>query len=576
MKHILFFLLLLPTLILAQEAPLLIEGIVTDGDDPLSKVSVQVQGTNQDIQTDAGGNYTIKAKPGDVLVFKHSGMETAEVITEDVTSTLNIKMVPRVKELEEVVINERRKKTQSELRKEFNTNKRLIRTNFGILDTDRTSYAVRILDGADFNPGFIDILDVLQARFPGIYVKLNAQGIRTAFSSRTRAVTSEAPLLYEVDGVLTTDLPFIPVTEVDRLAVIPGAAGTMRYGTRGAGGVVIVNTKRGGFDKDYEVGDKLGIRKLDESQTAEFDSGLVPDNLRELKESKSVAQAIASFEENKSEEQSPYYFVEAYSYFANTWNHRGKQNETVDVILSRFGDNPVVLKALAYKLEEAGDYETALEVYQKIFGLRPNYEQSYRDVAHAYHQLGESKTALRYYMDKDGFSRFNSNFKNPKEGIDFTMLTELNALVSTKADEFGLKSKMRRLGELPNGTRVLFEWNHGEAEFEIQLVNPKKQYFTWTHTNEKDKARIKDEKMRGYSSEQFFIDWNSKGDWQINLNYLGNKSTEPTYVKVTLWTNFGTSYENKMLKLFRLEQEDINYKLVTFVNDPLVANSFGK
>ncbi len=49
----------------------------------------------------------------------------------------------------------------------------------------------------------------------------------------------------------------------------------------------------------------------------------------------------------------------------------------------------------------------------------------------------------------------------------------------------GSKGKQKKLYIADNdfkGTRVVFEWNDGEAEFELQFVNPGKQYHIWKHS----------------------------------------------------------------------------------------------
>ncbi|MGW9686664.1 carboxypeptidase-like regulatory domain-containing protein [Flagellimonas sp. 2504JD1-5] len=576
MKNLLLFL-ILPCLVFSQEDTLNVYGTITDTESTgtLAKVRVEVKGTSESTETDSQGRYNIQAKPGDILMFKRVGMETIEIIAEDVTSLLNIEMRPKTERLDEVVVRKKGIKTQKELEREFAANKRLIRTYYGILDADRVGYTMRVMDGDDFTLGFVDVLDVLQARFPGIYTlgSPEAVGFRKAYLNRTRTLNGNVPLIYEIDGVVTGDLPFIPVTEIDRLAVISGTGGTLRYGIRGAGGVVVINTKRGVAMYEKSAASKLGIPEFNSSDLVDYEES---EMFGDFVNSMSLENALNKLEILKSSPRtSAYTYLQAYTYFQRKWPNQSAKEEILDLILEKHSNDPVVMKSLAYILEDLNEFDTALEVYQQLFEIRPDYEQSYRDVANAYQQTGDPKTALRFYMNKDGFPRFDEKSSQNREGIDFIMLTELNALLKNNLTELGIENK-KNLGKVPNGTRLLFEWSHGEAEFEVQLVNPKKRYFTWTHENIKDKERIRDEKLRGYSSKQFFLDNDLQGNWQVNLKYFGNKSAVPTYLKVTLWTNFGTAFENRMMKLFRLENKDDNYKLASFVNSPLVAENQGK
>ncbi|GAK96376.1 putative outer membrane protein [Nonlabens tegetincola] len=79
MRSILFFYFtsLIALSCLAQEQ--VITGTVGDEDGPIYEAIVIVKGTTKFTQTDFDGNYTIKAKEGDVLVFSYVGYESQEV-----------------------------------------------------------------------------------------------------------------------------------------------------------------------------------------------------------------------------------------------------------------------------------------------------------------------------------------------------------------------------------------------------------------------------------------------------------------------------------------------------------------
>src|SRR5437763_17041580 len=57
-----------------------IKGVILNGrtSSPLPDVSVTVKGTGSGTQTGANGEYSIAAKPGDVIVFSFTGYESHE------------------------------------------------------------------------------------------------------------------------------------------------------------------------------------------------------------------------------------------------------------------------------------------------------------------------------------------------------------------------------------------------------------------------------------------------------------------------------------------------------------------
>ncbi|MBT8297948.1 MAG: hypothetical protein KJO52_06400, partial [Maribacter sp.] len=66
-----------------------------------------------------------------------------------------------------------------------------------------------------------------------------------------------------------------------------------------------------------------------------------------------------------------------------------------------------------------------------------------------------------------------------------------------------------------------------------------------------------------YSSKQFLINENLSGKWRFNLRYLGNKSFDPTYLKVTVYFDFGKASQRKEMKIYRLQKENRNRHLLT-------------
>ena len=80
-----------------------ISGTVTDDSGGLPGVNILIKGTSSGTDTDFDGKYTIKAKPGDVLVFRFLGYKTVEK-TVGSAAVINVKMTEDANVLEEVVV----------------------------------------------------------------------------------------------------------------------------------------------------------------------------------------------------------------------------------------------------------------------------------------------------------------------------------------------------------------------------------------------------------------------------------------------------------------------------------------
>lgn len=555
-----------------------ISGVVSNATQPLAKVSISIEGKKVGTETDISGRYAISARPGDVLLFKYMGMEQVEVIVEDVTSVLNIKMRPEVELLKEVVIEERRNKTQKELQLEYGSNKNLIRTKFGIVDSRKVGFTSRVVHTDELTNSFYNIPFLLHVKFPGVNLNGDGRNPNTpgnppaAYMNRTRTMNGAVPIAYEVDGILVSGPPNIPIEDIDRIALISGAGGQLRYGPQGAGGVAVINTKNGWESRRKLSKSSWGIGVYDQLNTLTLKDREKSSFYKDFERARSIRDKEELFERQyEIQSENPYFLLDAYYLFTAEPQGKSKGKVIEKKLLTKYGTNPELMKAMAYRMDEMGRHDEALEQYQQVFNLRPNYLQSYRDVANAYLHTDESKTALRYYLHDYGLEKEKKKRELDKKGIDFTMMTEANAILVHKGKDIGLQATAKSFGQLPEGTRILLEWSHGEAEFDLQLVNAENEYFTWYHRQEKNKERIKDEKIRGYSSEQFFLDGNSGGKWNIYLDYFGNKTANPTYFKVTLYTHYGTESENMTQKVFRFSEGDTDkgFKLFSVVNGPM-------
>ena len=81
-----------------------VTGIITDSSGlPLPGASVLVKETNVGAQSDFDGNYSIKAKKGDVLVFSYIGYKSQEVIVA-IEKRINVSLSEEANKLDEIVI----------------------------------------------------------------------------------------------------------------------------------------------------------------------------------------------------------------------------------------------------------------------------------------------------------------------------------------------------------------------------------------------------------------------------------------------------------------------------------------
>lgn len=236
-----------------------ISGTVSDESGPLPGVSVLIKGTTTGTETDFDGNYSIRAKAGDVLVFSFVGMATQEK-TVGASNTINIVLVGD-NILEEVVVMG------------YATQRK----------TEVTGSTVQVNADQIEQIPVASVDQVLQGKVPGLVIN-NSSGTPGAVTDiRIRgisSITAGNEPLYVIDGVpivnnnvsaTTSGTSFSPLaslnaSNIESITVLKDASATAAYGARGANGVIVITTKTG----------KSGQTRFDFSSSYGFANDAVP------------------------------------------------------------------------------------------------------------------------------------------------------------------------------------------------------------------------------------------------------------------------------------------------------------
>ncbi|MFD0797398.1 carboxypeptidase-like regulatory domain-containing protein [Maribacter chungangensis] len=544
-----------------------ISGKVSDGKAPMENVTVSILNTNTTTATDKDGFYRLPIATGDELQFSYMGMKTMTIQIEDVTRILNPIMVPDVNELDEVVVTKSRRKSQKDLEYEYAIDPNIIRTAYGYIHAQYSVGHVRILNEKDMIPVTPCVLDLIRMRFPGLGVSGNCFGGGFITSRGLSSVFGNNSVVWDVDGMILQQTPiWLDVNNIKRIAVLPSLGTGVRYGSLGSGGIVVINTVAGNSFRNKII-DRARLRNNyynDDSLADNEVRNNWPGYKKELYASTSLEAARAKFKElMRTYSNSPYFLLDSQAYFTQQWDRADIGADIIEDYFGIYDTNPVLLKALAYQYQAQGQYKRANDVYKEIFLLRPNYAQSYLDVARSYREVGSIAKAAslhaRYdYLLEEGFMDQDTTVFGP------IMEREFNNLLALEKDavlEPGAQNKVYVAENDFDGTRLVFEWNDGEAEFELQFVNPGKQYHTWKHSLADNAESIAGEKAFGYNVVEELIDGSLPGTWQVNVKYLGNKSLTPTYLKATVYYNYGKISQRKEVKVFKLSLKNVNQEL---------------
>jgi TonB-dependent SusC/RagA subfamily outer membrane receptor len=187
---------------------------------PVANVEVTAKKAKTSVTTNARGEFQLVCKEKDVLVIK-----------SDVFTPMN----QRVGNKDEYFkLNLIFRDTPSN---------REVATGMGYLKEDQLTHALSNLEAEnnDFC-NYTDVMSLLRGKFSGVEVKSNGSGGEGVYVRGTKSIEGSNEAIYVVDGMEVADISFVNPCEMKSINVLKDGAAAM-YGSRGANGVVVIETK---------------------------------------------------------------------------------------------------------------------------------------------------------------------------------------------------------------------------------------------------------------------------------------------------------------------------------------------
>ena len=542
-----------------------ITGIITFEDSPLSGVNILIKNSKRGTNSNKKGIYKIIASAGEIIQFSHLNMKPIKILVEDITTILNLEMRPIENFLDEIIITST---SDNKNRFGLKTPRKFSSARMNI-DTRKAGFAATLIKGEDLNQAASSIAQALRGKISNYKLVTDLYGNEYVRLRETSFTGTVVYALWDVDGILYTEVPILDLNNIKEIAVIKGLAGTVKYGSVGAGGVIIVTTKSNSYtsaaskdinskdnkytNQDYYNNDAIAINDL---KTGE------PNYYKLFKAAPSPSAAYAKYKSIYPEYKTNTNFhFNAANYFINTLSSKEYGLKVLLDLETYANNNPEVLKALAYKYQELKLHQKAILIYKKLMVIRPTHAQSFRDLANAFTHANEYKNAWKIYL-----YYLKKGFLIEENGIGEIFNTEMKAIYVQRKEKDNIKEKLDLRNNntlIENDIRMVFEWNTSEAEFIFEFVNPNKQSFKVNHSLSENSEQILDEKLVGYNSKEFFIEKIGKEDWLINLTYLGNKKYTPTFLKATTYYNWGKPNQREEIKVHELILKNVKAKLLS-------------
>ncbi len=533
---------------------------------PIQGASIKVKNSLIEVKSDFEGYFKIKAEIDDILLVNYLGMIEKQIIVENLDDKY-ILLKTDAQILDQVTISGTR-----DLNDE-------VETSFGKKNKKSVGFSTSEINSEDISPSAVTIIDVIRGKFNNVQVSSSNGGNKSQVFVRggTLSINNSAAAIFDVEGLIYNEVPdFIDPQEIESITLLRSMGATNRYGSQGRGGVFIVKMKSLSR-KSKRLLNSLELKgnNYDEQVASINLDSLEPYYIDEFNNAVSFEEAKINFFRlaRTKYELSVAFYIESFNYFKNI--DRDFAIDILKSIAKKAKDNPKALKTIAYHLEEFGDFHSAKIIYQRLLHIRPFDEQSYRDLVLIYKENQDYALAASLYQMILSNKLKNINIL----GLQETVVNEAAHLYWTKFDKLSqtvfplkiLKTYIPKNDWKNFGFdyRIIFDWNDPAVEFNIQFVDPKNKYYNWSHTIFDDKDLLEDELNYGYNTEEFIIEKSDRGKWIINIeNYSFNDELNPTYIKYTVYKNYGRPNEIKKVNVINLNKlkQKVNLDVLNYYN----------
>lgn len=200
-----------------------VKGKVTDANgQPLAGVIVMIGGTSEGTSTDDNGFYSLSAKTGDTIVFSCLGMGDQSFVCDGSMSTLNVVMSDDTTWLDETIV-----------------------VGYGKQKKSSMTSAVSAMKGDELlKAPSTNVSQLLAGKLPGIS-SVQESGEPGLDQASLRIRGSKYAASYIVDGFPVDNINDIDPADIESVSVLKDGASAAVYGLKGAGGVIIITTKKG-------------------------------------------------------------------------------------------------------------------------------------------------------------------------------------------------------------------------------------------------------------------------------------------------------------------------------------------
>lgn len=221
-----------------SQAENIVTGLVTNANNtPLQGVTVSLKNKSSiSTSTDINGRFVLDVEKGQTIVFKLIGYIPQEVIVEE-KNDLKVSLIEDLEGIDEVVV-----------------------VGYGIQKKESNVGSQATIKREELKVPTANLTTAIAGRLSGVVATQRSGGPGSSGADlfvrgvSTFASSPQGPLLV-VDGIPDRGIDNIDPEDIESFTILKDATATAVYGTRGANGVILVNTRKGKTGKPSITGE---------------------------------------------------------------------------------------------------------------------------------------------------------------------------------------------------------------------------------------------------------------------------------------------------------------------------------
>ncbi len=266
------------------------------------------------------------------------------------------------------------------------------------------------------------------------------------------------------------------------------------------------------------------------------------------------------------------------------WFFKAGETKLAERIITNLAEfkleNAALWRTMGWRLREAGSYKLATDVFCRVFNMRNEEGQSYRDVALVMAEYGKKLYAEgKYDLAKHNLEEALNSFRDAafkvhtrrsaRRGNDFQVaiiaLEELNGLISwIEAQKWpegmkpaipGIDAAYRR--DLPVRIRIVMSWDADETDIDLHVLEPNGEEAYFGHRRTSEGGFVSEDVTTGYGPEEYLRKDAESGVYKVLSNYFASHQTSLTgaaTVTITVYTDWGKINEKMQIMSLRLDK----------------------